>query len=497
MANEYILSYTAEEINNKLGKIDTFGDYFDVAGDGILTWDGDESGKLSFDISYAAELPEGAIIGFKVSDYIPTLAQLEMGASVIVRTEDSTNNEVEEEKATIERFYDMYSDGSVYVSVIEGDSASSVPFVIIVTKELPMPDGTMCEPGIYFVKADGGKILGVEGVVITLKVASVTFNGITEFNKRDVLKAEHMEILQRVGSDTLVWDGRIGDRYNFMGALCHVSDIVPTVEDLQNGGSAIITYQGETKKFHFNSNYIIDMEAYEMGEGCIMVAYIFLPMAIIATKPNAHFTWQVSGEPLEVALEKPGVYFPCITGEMVTTSFMIHGYDGFIKDEIKVEHMPHVNGTIVAESFGTPYTAWNWLNENYDSKKIVRIKVTNSSGQTDYGTYEKVTKETGDGSDGYTYYTQANPETPYTGLSTTYYAFHSTKSGNVNANGTSIKFLHGGLYQTYFFPREGNINIGTEGVSWEYDVNATFNRVSINNASAEDSGFEIAFYCIE
>lgn len=494
-------------------------DYFDAVGDGTLTWDGEIGDRLHMDLSLLfGDFPEGGVLSVKISDYVPTLDQLNMGISLTVISEDDGSEDggnTETAYLTCDTFHELEGFPGVYnngeLKTTDGTVASGYPLVSVITNDVTLPNGTVMEKGIYFVRFDIGAMIIGEIIGKYMHAISVTFNGVSEFNKRDVLKAEHMSIIEEAASDTLSWDGDTEGRTNALGLLYHVSDAIPTGEYLINGGSITLNFQGsDVEKVYFGNNMIFDVDEFgdgQLGEGtvCIIVntGLGVTPFIFIAKKPNATFNWEMNETLINAVFEKPGVYFPYDqTGLFASpgsraSSFSINGYRGFTRRAVKQEHMPVVSGTIKVSTFGEPVVAYRWLNENF-GKKIVKVRVTDYPNTSLAGEYDwvfdKVTKETGNGSDGYLYY---HSNTPASNLSTTYYAFHSMKSSNPTPDGISMNFLRGGLYQNQFFIREGSLAVGTEGVTWSFDKGLRNNNINVNNAGAQDTGWKIEFYYIE
>lgn len=117
-----------------------------------------------------------------------------------------------------------------------------------------------------------------------------------------------------VMGDTLTWDGNTDGLYNAVEMFYHISNAVPTMQDLQNGGSYVS--QGET--IPFDSSMVADV-----GEGFLNVnSDVF-----IVTVANS----EMQG----IVFEKAGVYFADAgVGKTQVRSFTINNYNGFETTEI-------------------------------------------------------------------------------------------------------------------------------------------------------------------
>ena len=123
-----------------------------------------------------------------------------------------------------------------------------------------------------------------------------------------------------VMSDTLPWDGNTEGLDSVMGMLYLVSGAVPTLEDLQNGGTLTGTNPDESMSIEFTADMIMDAETAGMGTNIIMIQGDALPI-FIATQDGATL---IEGD-ISIPFEKAGIYFPNMEGSYIS-SFTINNY---------------------------------------------------------------------------------------------------------------------------------------------------------------------------
>ena len=133
-------------------------------------------------------------------------------------------------------------------------------------------------------------------------------------------------------SDTLTWDGDTEGRYNVSGMFYKVSDAMPTLADLLNGGT--ISYMNTDEPF--TSSNVVDVEAAGIGEGGIIITNNSgNPLAGVALKVGATAT--MNG--VTLTFEETGVFF---LRQQISTNAYVHiekltinGYAGFEITEIE------------------------------------------------------------------------------------------------------------------------------------------------------------------
>lgn len=131
---------------------------------------------------------------------------------------------------------------------------------------------------------------------------------------------------ETVTSDILTWDGDTDGLTNVLGMFYHVSDAIPTLTDLQQGGS--VTLAGS--EMPFTASDVMDMEAYGMGRDCYLIMVNNNPCAGIVLKAGATATM----EGMTANFEKAGIYFLYNAQySMYTSSLAINNYQ-FTETEI-------------------------------------------------------------------------------------------------------------------------------------------------------------------
>lgn len=153
-------------------------------------------------------------------------------------------------------------------------------------------------------------------------------------------------------SDTLTWDGNTDGLYSVMGMFYHLSGVVPTLEDLQNGGTiTMFTPDGEVNG-EFTAENVMDAETIGMGTNLVVVQ-TDMGGILIATEDGAIMT----EDDTSITFDKAGIYFGG-DGSAYTSSFTINNYT-FTKTEVKTidpKYLPSgaggANATFTVESSG-------------------------------------------------------------------------------------------------------------------------------------------------
>ena len=152
-----------------------------------------------------------------------------------------------------------------------------------------------------------------------------------------------------VMGDTLTWDGDmtgkvyveleypVDDEGNTTPAyFVKVSNVVPTFEELQSGGTTIATQGGDA----VTSEWGYDKDQYYIDMGTVMLDEA-LTLPIIVKEDNTDLT-ETLGMPL--VFPKKGIYFINIPlAEMTITSFTINNYAGFemeVVETIDPKYLP-------------------------------------------------------------------------------------------------------------------------------------------------------------
>lgn len=104
-----------------------------------------------------------------------------------------------------------------------------------------------------------------------------------------------------VASNELTWDGNTDGVYNVMGMFYHVSESIPALEELQQGGT--ITFAGADVTFDATS--VMDLESLGAGKDCYIIMGSGTYVAGVVLKEGATATL----EGFTVTFDKAGVYF--------------------------------------------------------------------------------------------------------------------------------------------------------------------------------------------
>ena len=152
-------------------------------------------------------------------------------------------------------------------------------------------------------------------------------------------KVNMSDYFETVNGDTIVWDGNTSG-YNVYGMCYHVSDAIPTLEDLYRGG-VVVVEGGQSHNFF--EDRVIDANTHGIGDGCaIIISELGTPLAGVVFKENATITLEYQGQQLRLTFGKAGTYMAHdpSTGshnEILT----IDGYTGFQREVIKREYIPN------------------------------------------------------------------------------------------------------------------------------------------------------------
>lgn len=301
-----------------------------VMGD-TLTWDGDTEG-LEVGTWYNVETQETANL-VRVSELTPPLdVDTFEGLSIsYTRDQESWTN-----------YYDVYDSNAFEfvadnVAMIEG-GAAWVVYDDNVTINIDDRIITLPQKGIYMFE----HMSGLDNIV------AITINGYNGFERAEItpLPNKYLDFIETVGGDTLTWDGNTEGLYNPYEGCYHVSDAVPTVEKLQNGGTIIQGWDNEDAIATFTNENVIESSVAGIGADYIVIASSGLPI-IIATKDGAMVPLADEEEPELIKLEKAGIYFMFVKeNSLYSKSLTINGYTGFPKEQVKQEYLPSGGGKL-------------------------------------------------------------------------------------------------------------------------------------------------------
>ena len=267
-----------------------FGETFINLGD-TLTWDGNTDGY------FCAESVEDGLSFYHISDKIPTVAELKAGGSI-----SATVGEMESSMSFSEN------------DIRESDNNKSLIIVktaILIAYEDNLINGDLQlgKKGIYFIKDDD------------MYISKFQINGYN-FGSDPTIKTLDLKYLppspqfgefELPSSNTFNWAGDTEGRYSveFMGAyeLYHVSDEIPTYEQLSAGGNILIKSPKEIQTMSITEGTI-----QRNDDGVTIVN----EMVYIANKDNV-----TMGDCL---FEKKGIYFLYLGPDWRIIGLELNGY---------------------------------------------------------------------------------------------------------------------------------------------------------------------------
>ena len=187
-------SFTINGYEGFVGKEVIKNEYLDILetteGTNTLTWNADIGDRPYMDLKLVdSSFPEGAVLSVKISDSVPTLEQLNKGIKLTYVQGETVIEMTGDEFIEFEGFSGVYNNGEL--TATDGSMTSANPFVSVVMNDVVLPNGVM-EKGVYFVRFDIGIIAGVGTMGSYMYASSVSFNGYSEFGKREVIKEEHL-----------------------------------------------------------------------------------------------------------------------------------------------------------------------------------------------------------------------------------------------------------------------------------------------------------------
>ena len=287
-----------------------------VKGD-TLTWDGNIEG-----------LPNAMEMVFCVSDVVPTMEDLSLGGKATVKG----LGEVSFAADTLQDMGDvvlavgineLMPDGFMAAIIAKTDNA-----VLNMGEDMTL---TLPVKGIYHPREESE-----EGVMY---VSSFTINGYTGFESKTtkLLDNKWLKPFETVYSNTLTWDGNLDGRtiINLSDGedniiyLVHLSDAVPTLEDLQNGGIFVLALGEQQTTMPFSGDVFNDM-----GDCIALISDV--ASIVIAKVDNA----SMEG----VLLPHKGIYVIISSGEnggIYIKGITINNYAGFGTTKLKKEYLPN------------------------------------------------------------------------------------------------------------------------------------------------------------
>lgn len=272
-----------------------------VIGD-TLTWDGNTDGLV---------LNEE--LGYKVSDVVPSLTDVQSGGSAIL-TNQTTSSSLEIV------ITDLSADLGIECYQIDTLEGALVGFGITQTVDV-------YERGLYLMKTPD------------YHISSLTINGYTGFERTETvpLPNKYLDFIETVGGDTLTWDGDTEGLELVEGMMAHVSDAVPT--NISSGNFELVI-EGTAENIAFDSTSIV-----EWATGINAIMHMGdMPVVVLVSETGV-------GVDLEgLSFPKAGTYFCWMeSGAVYTTSLTINGYTGFTKTQIKEEYVKDVILAVLEE----------------------------------------------------------------------------------------------------------------------------------------------------
>ncbi|MBQ3521000.1 MAG: hypothetical protein IJA50_03765, partial [Firmicutes bacterium] len=305
----------------------------------------------------------------KVSDAVPTEAELRKGG--VVRYYAAVDGVMSDE-LTIGNYLESPYDMSVFNNGITINIGFEFPVIISFNgnpKFGAITFNGVTEPGVYFCQGEYTHTHSLtinEYTGFTHNVEKVPAElipeggGVSSWN--DLTDKPFYETTTY--SDAITWDGNTSGLVNAMGMFYHVSDVIPTLEDLQQGGSLV--FGGNEIPFA-NSN-VLDVSAVGMGNDAILILLNGSdPLAGVVLKAGATVTMQG----MTAIFERAGIYFMNSTAYgAYTSSLTINNYR-FVENKIKTldpKYLPNNDGVVFLSTnmnMLEPYNATAICNKTY------------------------------------------------------------------------------------------------------------------------------------
>lgn len=186
----------------------------------------------------------------KVSDSTPTIEDLQKGFTFSIYIKDVTEEATElititpEDIAAGTTEFEIVADPETGIITV----ASGLPFLLISPTSTVIGEN---DDGTPITLEKGTYLLSIIMETTTIKVTSITINGYTGFSGTKLVTIDpkylpiELPIMTKGGSSTLTWDGNktglahIGDYYY------KISDVTPTVADLENGVTVTVNTSNE------------------------------------------------------------------------------------------------------------------------------------------------------------------------------------------------------------------------------------------------------------
>lgn len=166
-----------------------------------------------------------------------------------------------------------------------------------------------------------------------------------------------------VTKEAITWDGNTDGLANAMGMFFNVSSAIPTLEDLQQGGSLV--FGGN--EIPFTASNVLDVSMAGMGNDAILILNGSDPLAGVVLKAGATVTMQG----MTAVFKNAGIYFlnSTVYGAY-TSSLTINNYR-FVENKIKTldpKYLPSNDGVVFVSTnmnILEPYKATAICNKTY------------------------------------------------------------------------------------------------------------------------------------
>lgn len=304
-------------------------------GSDTLTWDGKTDGLLS------VEIVEGIKV-YHISDATPTEAEMTDNLSMACKRDTYTDGVLTGSEEIAATDLTVFSKGKL--TIVDGvnmDIQLYYNFYVCAEDNYTMNEGgiscTFPKKGIYVIVYQD---VNDDGATIIDYPTSIKINGYAGFGCETTVKLneEYLpdsltgDILVETTTDTITWDGNTnGLEYASLGSgdpttiAYHISDAVPTDEDLINGVTSVVFASYSGKKITYDVAFESDDESIKVGLASTNI------VVIICSKDNHTYEG--------ITFPKKGIYFIRSEADSgyyyITESLTINGYTGF-DTEIKL-----------------------------------------------------------------------------------------------------------------------------------------------------------------
>jgi len=339
-----LLNEAGEEVQyySDAVRVGTFDAAFDArrfSNGSAVYWDGNTDGHVS--AAHNLPLETGF---YHVSYATPTMDDFKNGGGMVLNEwgycYTFSGSDIVDVGNGILQHKDLYfivipEDNMVYDGIIEGMGMQ-------VQARFP-------KKGTYFLKDSDSRLY-------LLEISG--YKGFAEPIIRHEALPSHLQFGEvPVESDCLTWDGNLDGRYCAL-VYVHVSDTVPTLNELAAGGTIIAMTPEGVNEYMFDESNIRSSESGSLYNTEHLIYIDVADVGIwIATQDNAYM--QDSDIDDRTCLSKAGIYFPGYEGTYVSR-FTINGFDKFMTTEtrpIDEKYLPYSKSDVVQEVLASIPTA--------------------------------------------------------------------------------------------------------------------------------------------